>query len=333
MLQSGQELSALLVDASTGAQNWTKLTLDEHLARGSGGAGTIWTLKQKSDPPLVAKIYNATIKNRISSNLSEGERLIPLVSHRGELMSRLPFAAWPRRILFRTANVTASEFANNLVGFTMARLDNTIPLNDFTSLDRCRPRVTPHDSRHIALTLVDQIDRLHRHPWKFVFGDLSPMNVRISLDYKHVHFIDTDSYQFHIMQQGRPYHFSTAGITEGFTSPFALEPSRVGPMPPEHDLFVVAILLFQIVMAQQDVLTVLPFSSGDVRDNDRIKAGQFPYANPTAWPVPDYALSKYNALNPDLRTAFTQTFTTRVPITAARWRTILSAPWGELRQP
>ena len=62
--------------------------------------------------------------------------------------------------------------------------------------ERTRFRFNRHHTAHILTLLADQLNRMHKHAWGFVFGDMSPSNIHITHDRENVLFIDTDSFQF-----------------------------------------------------------------------------------------------------------------------------------------
>lgn len=286
----------------------------------AGGSGAVFQLLPRSNPPLVVKLYNDRILQRIRTDRKFAQRIIALALHRDELAQSLPFATWPRRLIFTQKTPPNAQQA--LLGFTMERLVSTTPLLDFMTQQNARLKVTPDTTAYICITLADQVARLHRHPWTFVFGDMSPNNIHISANNAHVRFIDTDSFQFDY-NNGK-YAFALSGLTNGFKSPGADTAMQArGRLTPHHDDFVLAILIFMALMADHG-MPIHPFQSGDIPEDARIEKREFPFANPSAFKIPPPVLAAYQRLPQNLRDAFTGTFTRPVPIPASEWVTILS---------
>jgi DNA-binding helix-hairpin-helix protein with protein kinase domain len=311
------------------ADEWVNYTLGPHID--AGGAGAVYSLTAKTTPQLVAKIYDGSILERVRKEPPLRQRIIVLAQHRDHLMKELPFAFWPRRILFTMQAPDETQIPQTILGFTMAALPNTTSLTSLLSDDSARTRITHADTIHIACTLADQIAKLHRHAWQFVFGDMSPNNIHVTHNFASVYFIDTDAFQF---QYNHPHFaFSIPGLTPGFESPGARQVIKAGgSLSTNHDDFVLAIIIFQILMAQSGLTRVHPFSYADSTEVDNINARRFPYANPAAYPVPAMPLAFYRSLPSDIHLAFMQTFTTPTPFPAAQWPPLLSGYRRGLRR-
>ncbi len=285
-----------------------------------GGAGAVYQLMPRSTPPLVAKVYNDRVLQRIRSDRKYAQRIIALALHGNELAKSLPFATWPRRVIFSERNPKNPQQA--LLGFTMERLVGTVSLLDIITQKNTRVRVTPNVTAYLAITLADQIARLHRHPWTFVFGDLSPNNIHVTADLSQVRFIDTDGFQFDY-NNGK-YNFALSGLTPGFKSPgadAALQTS--GRLTTTHDDYVLAILIFMLLMADQGMPTH-PFQCRDTPEDANIENRLFPLANPSQHRLPPPVIQAFNAIPEPVRNAFIKTFTSATPIPASQWVTLLS---------
>jgi DNA-binding helix-hairpin-helix protein with protein kinase domain len=302
--------------------HWERYQLGSHLNRGA--AGSVYRIDKKTTPPLVAKVYEARILDRVRAEAPFRQRIIALAMHREQLMSELPFAFWPRRILFDTQDPAPDKIPRSIVGFTMAALPDTRPLSELLNNDTARLRITHADNIHIAQLLASQIARLHTHSWGFVFGDMSPNNIHVSHDYKNVYFIDTDGFQFSF--QAPRYAFAPPGLTPTYRAPAAQQTIiNGGRLTPRHDDFVLAIIIFQILMAQAGFTRVHPFSSLQSNEDDNIEKRIFPFANPTQYPVPHQVLDYYKSLPPEIQQAFEWTFTSRrQSLTAADWPSLLA---------
>jgi DNA-binding helix-hairpin-helix protein with protein kinase domain len=321
------------VRVSSQPEEWRRFTVGKQVAE-PGRFGVVHRLADKTDPPLVAKFYINDALDNLRSNLAYRQRIVALAHHRYHLShgNALPFAVWPRRILFTSRDPSEVDIPRTIVGFSMAALPVTRSLKSLFDDPSARLRLTSEDSVHIAAILADQLARMHRHPWRFVFGDLSPNNIHVTHDFKRVYFIDTDGYQF---QFNAPrLAFRPPGVTPTYISPGSrqrLESKRT--LGPAHDEFVLAILIFQILMMLQGRRAPHPFGSLDGDENDYIDQRVFPYAVSHQHPPPNQALAVYNAFPADIRAAFMQTFTTPLPFPASRWPELLSRYRRGLRRP
>lgn len=285
-----------------------------------GGAGRAFKIHPRTDPPLVGKVYNPQLINRIKTDNKFSQRIVIMALHRDELHTSLPFATWPRRLLVTSKN--PQRLQDHLVGFSMEMLTGTVSLWELISQEQNRLRITRQDTLYIATTIADQVARMHRHPWGFVFGDISPRNIHVTLDLAKVRFIDTDSFQFDY-NQGK-YSFFLSGLTPGYSSPGSRTIlTAQGRLTATHDDFVLATLIFMMLMADHQYFDTHPFRSGDHNEDDLIDSRQFPYDAPQSYPVPGPMLEAYQSFAPDIRAAFTRSFTQPTPVTAKEWTDIL----------
>lgn len=300
-------------------EDYFQFTLGEPMGA-AGGAGAVYQLMPRSDPPLVAKVYNDKVLQLIKADRKYAQRITALALHRDELAKALPFATWPRRLIFSHKKPADPQQA--LLGFTMERLVSTVSLYDLITQQNTRRKVTPDVTTFLAITLSDQIARLHRHPWTFVFGDLSPNNIHVTANLGQMRFIDTDGFQFNY--NNGQYSFRLSGLTPGFKSPGAdLLMASAGRLTTAHDDFVLAILLFMMLMADKG-MPIHPFQSGDTPEDERIERRQFPLADPVNFPVPTAVVDAWKTLPQPLRDTFVRTFTGPAPVPATEWVTTLS---------
>lgn len=299
--------------------DYFKFTLGEPMGT-VGGAGAVYQLMPRSEPPLVAKVYNDRVLQLIRNDRKYAQRIIALALHRDDLAKSLPFATWPRRLIFAQKNPADPQ--QELLGFTMERLVGTTSLIDLITQKNTRFKITPDTTAFLCITLADQIARMHRHPWTFVFGDLSPNNVHVTANLAQVRFIDTDGFQFDY-NNGK-YTFRLSGLTTGFKSPGAdAALQKTGRLTTTHDDFVLAILLFMLLMADKN-MPIHPFQCGDTPEDVRIEKRQFPLSDPAQFPLPAPVTAAWNTLPLELRDTFTRTFTGPTPVPAAEWVTILT---------
>lgn len=285
-----------------------------------GGTSAVFQLLPRTRPPLVAKLYNDQILNRIHTDRKYAQRIFVLATHRDELAHALPFATWPRRLIFDRKKPVNPQ--TSVLGFTMERLDGTTSIADYVYQRNVRLKATPSTTAYIAISMADQLARMHRHPWTFVFGDMSQNNIHISADGTRVHFIDTDGFQFDY--NNSQYLFTLSGLTPGFKSPGAdASLAATGRVTTTHDDFVLAILIFMLLMADKGCPTH-PFSWGNSTEDSNIEQQRFPLADPVRFPLPPAIVEAWNKLPKDIRDTFIRTFTGPVPVRATEWVKTLS---------
>lgn len=305
-------------------EDWTQYALDAKLNGAEGGAGKVVKLRPRTNPQLVAKLYKPSILKRITTEESFARRIFAMARERLMLMQTLPFAVWPRRLLFTSQ--PSQDFADiraKLIGFTMTELVGTVSLATVFSDERTRLRMQKSQTAHILITIADQLNRMHKHQWGFVFGDMSPSNIHITHDYAKVLFIDTDSFQFDYTE-GTPFSFAITGLTTGYKSPGAIKLIRSRErLTAAHDDFVLAILIFMALMGDLGQ-PKNPFDCADFGEDALIEQRRFPYDDAANLPVPPPTLAAYKSLPQPIREAFTRSFTQPTPVTAAAWTTILS---------
>ncbi|MFM9938683.1 MAG: hypothetical protein ACKVP7_04210, partial [Hyphomicrobiaceae bacterium] len=246
------------------------------------------------------------------------------------LNEELPFCNWPRRIVFKQREPGTDEVAGAIIGLTLPELTTHVALSDVLRDKSNRARMTHERGIHIGVSLADQLHRLHTHPWRFVVGDLSPNNLLVDYTFSSIHFIDMDAVRF---SPGPGYPtFDTPGTTANYRSPEYFHASNQGQLSSAHDDFVLAILLFQILMAISGLDGVHPFLDVDASEDDNIQRGRFPYVDalrPTQ--VADAPAAVYVAWHSDLRGAFEAVFTGKQAMTAKQWAELLAKYRRSLR--
>jgi len=303
--------------------DWVELTLSDAVGS-DGGAASVHVVLPETDPPLVAKIFNDEIRNRVQTVPGYADRVFIPALYWDTLREELPFASWPRRALFDRREPDAASRNAHLIGFTMERLENTISLSDLAlhiknTIPLLRKAHGPDREAiyHICAKMAEQLADLHRHRWGFVFGDMSPHNIHVGRNWRDVYFIDTDSYQFSA-GKGR-YPFPLYGLTPNFISPGANALLNANKMvTPAHDDFVLAIHIFILLTADAGIVCH-PFKEED----DFIEQRLFPFE--TSPPDVNAALVEvYQSFPAAFRDAFRKTFTTSTPVAAQEWATIIT---------
>ncbi|WP_414463316.1 hypothetical protein [Hyphomicrobium sp. DY-1] len=283
----------------------------------AGGAGAVFTLSPDTEPPLVGKFYNPEVRAGMASDREAALRIIMPALHRDGLNQTLDFASWPRRILFDLKEPPAADLHKHVIGFTMEMLVGTKSLNTLLGKDIDRKNLTRERTIHIAITLADQLAKMHRHPWGFIFGDMSPMNIHITKDFSKVLFIDTDSFQF----DNGAFDCKLSGLTPDYSSPggrAAVTANR--QMTATHDDFVLAILIYQLLMRDLG-FECHPFTLDGEDPDDVIDRRHFPM---DAGDTNNFMKDAYAQLPDDIREAFTHSFTKDTPVTALQWIPLLT---------
>jgi DNA-binding helix-hairpin-helix protein with protein kinase domain len=183
---------------------------------------------------------------------------------------------------------------------------------------------------HIAVSLADQLHRLHTHPWGFVIGDLSPNNLLVDYTFSSIHFIDLDTIRFTPVAGTRG--FDAPGTTPRYRSPEYFRAPDNNYRTATHDDFVLAILLFQILMAICGVDDAHPFVELDGDEEDNIRCGRFPYVDGLRHTQVGLRPAEvYGRWHIDLRTAFEAVFTGRRTMTAGDWANLVARYRRSLR--
>lgn len=303
--------------------HWFEYTVSDPVGT-EGGAAQVHRLEPFDlDPPLVAKLFKQDIRERIQKYPEYANRVLIPTLYWDNLYRDLGFAMWPRRALFDVKEPPSKVRGDHLVGFTMAMLKHTISLQDLIFSRRHMVQRLVPDRKTVYFLcsrIADQVAQMHRHPWGFVFGDMSPHNIHVSDDFTRVTFIDTDSFQF-TAGKGR-YPFRLYGITPSYTSPGAYRIIDDNKMvTPAHDDFVLAILIF--LMLSSELGNVChPFNSPEGSEDELIERKYFPFE--TSPPnVADDNLETYRSMPAPIREAFKKTFTGATPVTAAEWADLI----------
>ena len=213
--------------------------------------------------------------------------------------------AWPVDLL------RADGGEGSVVGFLMERVEGAKHLSHaFIPQDRLQwcPWFEYRYLHRTARNLATAVQALHDRG--YVVGDVSYSNVLVK-DNALVALVDTDSFQVRDPESGAVYRCPVG--KEEYTPPelqgqaFAEVDRR-----PEHDLFGLAVLIFQLLMEGMH-----PFNgrfTGAEEDPcpalaDRIKLGWFPYRPGLGLPYePALSSLKFDVLHPALRNLFLRCF-------------------------
>jgi DNA-binding helix-hairpin-helix protein with protein kinase domain len=212
--------------------------------------------------------------------------------------------AWPSELLI------ASSGTEQVMGFLMPRVTGMSPIIDFYHPKTRRQKHPLFNYRYLLRTarnLAACVSALHARG--YVIGDLNESNILLG-DTALVTLVDTDSFQVPDEHHSR-VHRCRVGKPE-FTPP-ELQSVRFERVDrnPEHDLFGLGVLFFQLLMEG-----IHPFAGRHVGQGEppsleeRITAGSFPYGpggrQHGAWPMP--TAPPFELLDPGVRDLFLQCF-------------------------
>lgn len=246
--------------------NGQRLTLDPTSTLGAGGEARIYTVAQ--DRSVVAKMYHT-----------------PTPAHARKLAAMLanppddPMAAqghisiaWPLDVLYTT------DGRQRVVGFLMPYVSRMRPVvayyNPLTRRQRC-PLFNYRYLHRTAHNLAAAMRALHTRG--YVIGDVNESNILVT-DTALVTLVDTDSFQVREPHNGVVYH-CPVGKPE-FTPP-ELQGHLFTHLDraPEHDLFGLAVLIFQLLMEGTHPFAGVFSGPGDPPPYEvRVAAGHFPYS-------------------------------------------------------
>lgn len=241
------------------------IQLDKASVLGGGGEGQIYALPQ--NPLLVAKVFHE-----------------PQDIHHNKLLTMLEYdlhdpmrqqghtsIAWPVDLLL------SQNQKRNVVGYLMPRVNQMRPIfvyfNPASRLREC-PLFNYQYLYRTARNLASAMHTLHQA--EIIIGDVNESNILVSAS-ALVTLVDTDSFQ--IIQKNRNQVFRCPVGKPQFTPP-ELQGKNFSSFDrqPEHDLFGLAVLIFQLLMEGTHPYDgVYQFSGDAPLHESRIAAGHFPY--------------------------------------------------------
>ncbi|MGB3509011.1 MAG: DNA-binding protein [Microcoleaceae cyanobacterium] len=241
------------------------ITLDTQNSIGGGGEGRIYPVRQ--DSSLVAKIYH-------KPSDEDADKLTVMFSHPPDapMAAEHSAIAWPVDLL-RTINSK-----QQIIGFLMPRVSRASPIHIFYNPRNRREQKPLFNYRYLhrtARNLVAAVNALHNSG--YAIGDVNESNILVT-DTALVTLVDTDSFQVR-----DPYTLEIYRCPVGkpeFTPPELQGQSFRGvDRQPEHDLFGMAVLIFQLLMEGTHPFAGVYQGRGDPPTIEaRIKAGHFPYS-------------------------------------------------------
>jgi len=295
--------------------NGKTIDLDQNLQIAVGGEACIY----KVQGGLLAKIYHKPTDERARklALMVQNPPKDPMASY-GHIS-----IAWPLDLL------QTMDGTNRVIGFLMQRAQGDRIINFYIPKERRskNPLFSYLYLIRTARNLATAVYALHERG--YVIGDVNESNILV-LPTALVTLIDTDSFQVRDLSRGIVYR-CPVGKPE-FTPP-ELQGKIFAHVDrsPEHDLFGLAVLVFQLLMEGTHPFAGIYKGTGDPPlCEDSIAKGHFPYSRKRSVPYdpPRYA-PPFDILHPSLRNLFVRCFEDghvypkRRP-TADEWRDALS---------
>ncbi len=276
-----------------------RITLDLDAPLGRGGEAQVYPVVGM--PEMVAKIYAPG-----KATTARAHKLAVMLANPPEAPqssdAHVPLA-WPHSLLTRL------EDANAVVGFLMPRAHAVAQVIDYYNPQRRLELCPLFDYRYLLRTARNLASATRTvHACGYVIGDLKHSNVLVSQT-ALVTLVDTDSFQVRDPQSGLLYVCQVE--TPDYTPPERQnDPGSPTPLTPEHDLFALGVLIFQLVMEGTHPFAGVYSGEGDPPSfEERIAAGHFPYgANPGPYRPGRRAAPAFEILPPTLQTLFLQCF-------------------------
>ncbi|HLO50378.1 MAG TPA: DNA-binding protein [Kamptonema sp.] len=271
------------------------ITLDTRSAIAAGGEGRIYAVLQ--NPSLVAKIYHKPTDE-------DADKLTVMFSMPPDAPIAAPghaSIAWPIDLL-RTAGNT------KIVGFLMPYVTKVAPIHTFYTPKTRREQKPLFNYLYLhrtARNLAAAVNALHVRG--YVIGDVNESNILVT-DTALVTLVDTDSFQVRDPYTGYVYR-CPVGKPE-FTPPeLQGQTFRNIDRTPEHDLFGLGVLIFQLLMEGTHPFAGVYQGSDEPPPIEvRIKSGYFPYAAKRVPFRPMPAAPPWEILHPTLRQMFGRCF-------------------------
>ncbi len=273
------------------------ITLDVTSTLGHGGEARIYAVPQ--DESLVAKVYHKPTKAHI-------DKLIAMLANPPEN----PTAgkghisiAWPTDLL------QTVDRQGRVVGFLMPRVQEMHSMLDFYNPKTRRQKCPFFNYLYLhrtARNLAAAVGALHARG--YCIGDVNESNILVG-NTALVTLVDTDSFQVPNPNNGVVYR-CPVGKSE-FTPP-ELQGKNFAQLErkAEHDLFGLAVLIFQLLMEGTHPFSGIFQGTGDPPPCEaRIAAGHFAYSRGRNIPyIPTPTAPPFEILHPTLQQLFVRCF-------------------------
>ena len=275
-------------------QNAEVVTLGSTL--GVGGEGSVYPIAE--DQHLVAKVYHQITDERIY-------KLAAMLANPPDdpMAGKHTSIAWPVDLLFTT------DSNPHVVGYLMPRVSDMRPVFDFYNPKTRRQHCPLFNYSYLyraARNLASAVHALHARG--YVIGDVNESNILVS-DTTLVTLVDTDSFQVPDAKHNCIWR-CPVGKPE-FTPP-ELQGRRFADVDraPEHDLFGLGVVIFQMLMEGTHPFAGKFQGLGDPPPvEQRISSGHFPHGRNGNVPYdPPPTGLPFATLNPNLQQLFRQCF-------------------------
>lgn len=272
------------------------ITIDPTTTLGHGGEARVYAVPQ--DESLVAKVYHKPTE-------AHADKLLTMLANPpdnpGGSKDHISIA-WPVDVL-RTV-----DSKQQVVGFLMTRVKEMHSLLDFYNPKTRRQKCPFFNYLYLhrtARNLAAAVGALHARG--YCIGDVNESNILVS-NTALITLVDTDSFQVKNERNGKIYRCSV-GKPE-FTPPELQGLSFAGlDRKPEHDLFGLAVLLFQLLMEGTHPFAGIYQGGGEPPPYEtRIAAGHFIYSRRRVPYLPTPIAPKFEMLHPTLQQLFVRCF-------------------------
>lgn len=260
-----------------------------------GGEGKIYEVQ--GEPSLVAKVYHQ------GKNANREKLKVMFANPPQDPASSQNHVsiAWTVDLLWNTNS-------QQIVGFLMGKATNMRPIHSFyTPKTRCQqlPGFNYFYLHRTARNLAAAISALHAR--NYVIGDVNESNILVA-ETALITLVDTDSFQVRDPQNGKVYR-CTVGKPE-FTPPELQGKNfRDIDRTPEHDLFGLGVLIFQLLMEGTHPFEGIFQGTGEPPPKEkRISAGHFPYSQNLVPYRPKPLAPSFDIVSPALQKLFLQCF-------------------------
>lgn len=303
------------------------LTLETAAPLGRGGEAQVYPIQSR--PDQVAKIYAPG-----KATTERARKLVVMLANPPEVPTsggeHVPLA-WPTGLL------TQPHDPNAVVGFLMPRAYRVEQMIDYYNPQRRLEFCPLFDYRYLlraARNLAATTRSIHARG--YVIGDLKHSNVLVSQT-ALVTLVDADSFQVVDPQTGTLYPCRVG--TPDYTPPERQHDiDSQAALTPAHDLFALAVLIFQLLMEGTHPFAGVYTGEGDPPAfEERIAAGHFPYgSSPGPYRPGKRTAPPFEMLPPPLQKLFLQCFEAghadpSARPTAQTWQTELDAACNTLK--
>lgn len=273
------------------------ITIEPKLVVGHGGEARVFVLPQ--DEQLVAKVYHKPTK-------AHAQKLMAMLTNPPENPTAAKghiSIAWPTDLLH------LGDGSNRVIGFLMPRVHKMYSILEFYN-PKTRRQTCPFFNylylHRTARNLVTAMGALHSRG--YCIGDINESNILVS-DTALITLVDTDSFQVPDPKSGYVYR---CGVGKAEFTPPELQGKNFAyfERKPEHDLFGLAVLLFQLLMEGTHPFSGIYQGIGDPPSySARISAGHFVYNKNKRVPyVPTPIAPPFELLHPTLQELFLRCF-------------------------